>query len=90
VDQEGVQVNVIVTVRASPEDDSVAVLDSSVRVPSVPPVPEAFRTPTWAIVTGSESEPFAVNVLVSVAVDVPVVCAYVACAATRPPEAVVI
>lgn len=64
--------------------------DSLVDEWNVPPVPEALRSPTFAIVTGSESDPFAVNVPVSVAVLAFVVCAYVNDLAIRPPPDVVI
>lgn len=80
---------VSVTVSASPDAESVAVEDSSVSNPIVPLL-DALNTPIFAIVTGRLSLPFAVNVFVNVAVDVPFVCAYVACARTSPPEAVVI
>lgn len=66
---------VIVVVSASPDVDNVAVLDRRVRVAIVPPVPLAFLTPTCAIVTGSESDPFAVCVLLRVLVEVPAVWA---------------
>lgn len=78
-----------VTVKASPEEESVAVEASFVSNPMVPD-DEALNTPIFATVTGRLSLPFAVNVFVNVAVDVPLVCAYVACARTSPPEAVVI
>jgi hypothetical protein len=53
---------------------SVAVADSRVSWTSVPEL-EALKMPIFAMVTGSESEPFAVKVLVSVAVACPLVWA---------------
>jgi hypothetical protein len=87
VDNETVMVSV--TVQASPDTVRVEVADSNVSCTNVPEL-EALSTPTFASTTGRESDPFAVNVFVSVAVDVPPVCAYVACARTSPPPPVVI
>jgi len=63
-----------VIVKVSPEALRVAVGDRSVLNTSVP-LDEAVSRPTFATVTGSESEPFTVNVFVIVYVDVPAVCA---------------
>jgi hypothetical protein len=81
---------VSVTVQASPDTVRVEVADSNVSCSSVPPETAALKTPTFASTTGRESDPFAVKVFVRVTVAVPPVCAYVACARSSPPLAVVI
>jgi hypothetical protein len=76
-----VTVSVIATL--SPDAESVAVEDSSVWN-STPPVfavvtvvlTKCWKIPIFAIVCGSVSDPFAVNVFASVYVAVPVVCAH--------------
>jgi hypothetical protein len=73
----------------SPDADRVAVGDNAVSYTIVPAL-EAVNKPIFATVTGRESETFAVKVLVNVNTDVPVVCAYVAKARTKPPLAVAI
>lgn len=80
---------VSVIVVASPETVSVDVALSNVSCTNVPDE-EAFSTPTFANVTGNESDPFAVNVFASVTVAAPPVWAYTACARTSPPPPVVI
>src|ERR1035437_6545809 len=84
-------VKVWVTVRLSPLSDRVAVVPSTVwyGITHVVPVRQ-FMVPIAAIVTGSESEPLAVNTGVNVAVFVDVVCAYGQILRIKPPEAVVI
>jgi uncharacterized membrane protein (DUF485 family) len=83
--------NVMVSViwRESPEALSVAVADSTVSHAIVPEL-DALKTAILAMVTGSESDPFAVKVLVRVYVAVPPVCAYVATARIKPPPPVAI
>ena len=54
-----------VMVKVSPEAESVAVGESAVSNANVPEL-DAVNKPIFATVTGSESDPLAVNVLVMV------------------------
>jgi hypothetical protein len=69
-------VTVWVTVSWSPEADNVAVAESNVSCNKMPVAPvKVSNVPILAIVTGNESEPFAVYDPVSVYVVALVVCA---------------
>lgn len=80
---------VSVMVNASPDALIVAVVVKRVSNIIVPDE-LALNTPILAMVTASESDPFAVNVLVKVYVEVPFEWAGVAWARIRPPPPVVI